>query len=54
MRNFNSEFVSGASSEVARKSLSGNASLRIVQNDCQYWRPREPVVYGRSYLSHSA
>src|ERR1700676_5168318 len=51
-RNFSSEWVSGASSEVASRNLFGTESLRIVQNVCMYWCPRDPVVYGRSYLSH--
>ena len=54
MRNFSSEFVSGASSKVALRSLSGRASLKMVQKDCQYCRARGPVVYGRSYFSQSA
>jgi hypothetical protein len=29
---------------VARNSLSGSASFAIVQNNCQYWRPSDPVV----------
>ncbi len=54
MRNLSSEFVLGASSEVTLRSLSGRASLRIVEERLSVLAHRDPVVYGRSYFSHNA
>jgi hypothetical protein len=52
--NFRSEAVSGASSLVALSQPSGSANLWIVRSTKRYWCTSEPLVYGRSYLSHSA
>ena len=45
---------SAASSEVAIRKRSGSASLWMVRSGHQVLARSEPVVYGRSYLSHSA
>ncbi len=49
-----SDAVSGASSAVAFRYLSGSDNLAIVRHDFQYCTRNGPVVYGRSYFSHSA
>ncbi|CFR82346.1 Uncharacterised protein [Mycobacterium tuberculosis] len=52
--NIRSLRVSGASSALSRKYLSGNDSLARVRQVLPYCTKNEPVVYGKSYLSQTS